>query len=53
MASNAGKTSEDPRELRELRELVRGADGIEPKLTRPERSYRSAAAADGSAVGAR
>ena len=50
MAANAGQISG---EARELRELVRGADSIELKPTLPTHSYRSAAAADGAAGGAR
>jgi hypothetical protein len=44
MAPNAGLVSD---ELLELRRLVKGADSIELKLTLPEHSYRSAAAALG------
>jgi hypothetical protein len=44
MASNTGLHSE---EARELRRLLKGADSIELKLTLPEHSYRSAAAALG------
>ncbi|HEX2370735.1 MAG TPA: adenylate cyclase [Acidimicrobiia bacterium] len=44
MASNSGLISD---EARELIRLVRGADSIELKLTLPEHTYRSAAAALG------
>ena len=44
MASNTGLIT---KEARELRRLVKGADSIELKLTLPEHSYRSAAAALG------
>ena len=44
MAPNAGLMTD---EWRELRQLVKGADSIELKLTLPEHSYRSAAAALG------
>jgi hypothetical protein len=44
MASTSGLISE---ELLELRRLVKGADSIELKLTLPDYSYRSAAAALG------
>jgi hypothetical protein len=44
MASSAGLISD---EARQLRQLVKGADSIELKLTLPEHSYRSAAAALG------
>ena len=44
MAAGAGMINE---ELLELRRLVKGADSIELKLTLPEHSYRSAAAALG------
>ncbi len=44
MTSDSGVISD---QARELRELVKGADSIELKLTLPEHSYRSAAAALG------